>query len=696
MSIQMLNSRDAIPYLFDRIAEPLFYRDNVFFDWPDELLTEPQREIKKNIKKKYENLIKKKVQVKPVARDDLPDLSKIEKLKRYDRFSTFNRTHLIYANQLIEILMNLPDVDKFLSVCFYARDRVNINLFVYAVSIAILHRADTKGVKILSNVQVFPHLYINSTVFPLLLEQLHIQKYSERTQKILRESDIVSNGPTASDLDIEHRLAYWREDVGLNLHHWHWHLVHPNFGDPSIVKKDRRGELFYYMHQQMIARYNFERFSVKLNRVRRFNDFKEPIVEGYFPRIHNSLYNIDYASRQAFSVWRDLRRETAEDPLIMDVNQMHRWRDVILNAIHAKQVIKADGTPESLDDDKGIDILGNIVEASDVLSVNYALYGNLHNMGHNMMAFLQDPDNRYLEQPGVMGDNATAARDPAFYLWHAYVDDIFQTHKELLDPYTEEKLKFPGVTVDGLTVKDEDGKINEFSTYFKDRNIDVNKGLNFSPVGNSFITITHLDHKQFWYNIQVSNNTGIEQTGTFRIFLAPRDDERNEKFVFSIQRRFFIELDRFIEKLAPGQNLIERHSKDSSVTIPYDQLFSEDPITETDSFCKCGWPDYLLIPKGNAEGLAADLFVMISDAKNDTVPGNEQLFTNKGTSCKPAPEYCGLRDQLYPDKQPMGYPFDRRPRENQQKVPFTLDEFKTHNMFVQEVTIKFQPETSKQ
>lgn len=53
---------------------------------------------------------------------------------------------------------------------------------------------------------------------------------------------------------MEHRVAYWREDIGINLHHWHWHLVYPFEGDIRIVNKDRRGELFYYMHQQIMAR----------------------------------------------------------------------------------------------------------------------------------------------------------------------------------------------------------------------------------------------------------------------------------------------------------------------------------------------------------------------------------------------------------------------------------------------------------
>lgn len=60
---------------------------------------------------------------------------------------------------------------------------------------------------------------------------------------------------TASDAEPEHRLAYFREDLGVNLHHWHWHLVYPHSGPDNVVRKDRRGELFYFMHQQIIARY---------------------------------------------------------------------------------------------------------------------------------------------------------------------------------------------------------------------------------------------------------------------------------------------------------------------------------------------------------------------------------------------------------------------------------------------------------
>lgn len=51
----------------------------------------------------------------------------------------------------------------------------------------------------------------------------------------------------------EERLTFFREDIGVNSHHFHWHVVYPPNGIlRSMYDKDRRGELFYYMHHQML------------------------------------------------------------------------------------------------------------------------------------------------------------------------------------------------------------------------------------------------------------------------------------------------------------------------------------------------------------------------------------------------------------------------------------------------------------
>lgn len=74
-------------------------------------------------------------------------------------------------------------------------------------------------------------------------------------------------------------------------------------------------------------------------------------------------------------------------------------------------------------------------------------------------------------------------------------------------------------------------------------------------------------------------------------------------------------------------NTIPRRSDESSVTIPFERTFrnlNDRPASGTDAeaafnFCGCGWPHHLLIPKGTPEGMAYELFVMVSNFNDDRV-----------------------------------------------------------------------------
>lgn len=85
------------------------------------------------------------------------------------------------------------------------------------------------------------------------------------------------------------------------------------------------------------------------------------------------------------------------------------------------------------------------------------------------------------------------------------------------------------------------------------------------------------------------------------------------------------------------------------------------------------------MPKGTADGLRAELFVMISNYDEDRV--DQDLA---GT-CNDAASYCGVRDRLYPDRKAMGYPFDRLGRQGSDN----LASFLTPNMRVQDCAIVF-------
>lgn len=203
------------------------------------------------------------------------------------------------------------------------------------------------------------------------------------------------------------------------------------------------------------------------------------------------------------------------------------------------------GKNKDLDEVTGIDTLGNMIESS-IISPNRALYGDFHNQGHVFISYAHDPDHRHLESFGVMGDSTTAMRDPVFYRWHAYIDDIFQEHKRRLKPYTLEELQYEGVSVTGVQVATEGGQPNIMTTFWQQSDLDLSRGMDFVPRGNVFASFTHLQHTPFTYTINVENKGGAMRFGMVRIFIAPKNDERGQPMLFGEQRLLMVELDKFV------------------------------------------------------------------------------------------------------------------------------------------------------
>ncbi|XP_023292341.2 phenoloxidase 2-like [Lucilia cuprina] len=668
--------------LFERPNEPVFMEKGktiTVFDVPDKFLTDRYRPIGSEVQTRFGEKAEKRIPVRDVS---LPDLRIPMSLGREEQFSLFIPRHRRIAGRLIDIFTGLRSIDDLQSVAVYARDRLNPFLFNYALSVALLHRPDTKNLDLPSFAQNFPEKFVDSHVFRQVREEATVVSEGSRMPII------VPRDYTASDLDPEHRLWYFREDMGINLHHWHWHLVYPfEAGDRSIVNKDRRGELFYYMHQQIVARYNMERFSNNLGRVARFNNLRQPIPEGYFPKMDSLVASRAWPPRFDNTALSDLNREL--DQINLDITDLERWRDRIFDAIHQGFVVDESGNRITLDEQRGIDVLGNIMESS-IISPNRSFYGDLHNMGHVFISYAHDPDFRHLESFGVMGDAATAMRDPVFYKWHAYVDDIFQEHKTRLNPYTLPELQYDGVTISGIQVAADGGRPNVLSTFWQQSDVDLSRGMDFVPRGNVFARFTHLQHVPFTYTININNESGAQRFGTVRIFLGPKTDERGQQWLFRDQRSMMVELDKFVVTLNPGQNTIRRRSTDSSVTIPFERTFrnldanrpAAGSAEELEfNFCGCGWPQHMLIPKGLPEGLRCELFVMVSNYEVDRV--DQQLVG----ACNDAASYCGVRDRLYPDRRAMGFPFDRLPRQGADR----LINFLTPNMSIVDVVIQNDP-----
>jgi hypothetical protein len=134
---------------------------------------------------------------------------------------------------------------------------------------------------------------------------------------------------------------------------------------------------------------------------------------------------------------------------------------------------------------------------------------------------------------------------------------------------------------------------------------------------------------------------------TVRIFLAPA--------ATAADRRAWIELDKFpVTVPANTRQVVYRPDIESSVVkrpvdlTPAAALGGGSGPGEN-SYCDCGWPYTLLLPRGTSAGMDCRIVVLCSDGTVDRVPGPADCGSMS---------YCGAVDR-YPDTRDMGYPFAR-------------------------------------
>jgi tyrosinase len=132
-------------------------------------------------------------------------------------------------------------------------------------------------------------------------------------------------------------LAYWREDYDYNDHHIHWHTVFPGTGvivdGKNVPVIDRQGELFLYMHSQMVARYETEGICWNLPLVRPWNQYDDVLEYGYVPM---PGFVTSYGGYPPFSSWYAVRNPNippgaADGPVPRATLEL--WRDNIYQAI---------------------------------------------------------------------------------------------------------------------------------------------------------------------------------------------------------------------------------------------------------------------------------------------------------------------------------------------------------------------------
>ena len=443
-----------------------------------------------------------------------------------------------------------------------------------------------------------------------------------------------------------------------------------------LILNDRHGELFFYMHQQMLARYDAELNSHELDPVQPLTPaiWTQPIPEGYDPPEGLAGGSGPFTTREQNRTISNVRpAPTIRSDLEILELLKNRVDQVLATGVVPGFDASVPARPIS------VDTLGEFVEAA------------LHNSGHGAIEVLSEPfvagDDR--TRRGVMGNPLSAIRDQVFWRWHKYIDGFGTSFQNTLDPesfddappvvvrdHVDGAAGQPWASPDIILVNTADlpagQSISQLQTFgqqlFGGSNFDTDFTAAPAQAGavslnttDELVTfaegaslsngddITYLTHEPFSYFVRVNNTAAESVDVTVRIFLVPSE--------FADKREEWIEMDKFSATLPAGQKtvlyrpdtesaVIKRPAETSPGQIPNP---SRNATPEEQSYCDCGWPYTLLLPRGTKDGMECRLLVMLTDAEKDEIgqPGNCGSMS-----------FCGARDR-YPDAREMGYPFAR-------------------------------------
>ncbi|EFA09253.1 hexamerin 5 precursor [Tribolium castaneum] len=600
---------------------------------------------------------------------------KLGLLPRGEIFSIFYYEHRLQAISLFKLFYYARDFDTLYKTAVWARNNVNEGLFLYAFSTALVHRDDTFTFVLPPIYEIYPFYFYNS-------EDLEkAQRYKQAYSGGAKTYTIYSNySGYYLNLNKEQSLSYFLEDVGLNAFYYYCNIYYPFWmdGDEFKLKNDRRGEQYYYLYQQLLARYYLERLSNDFGEVEFFN-YDEPFKYGYYSSLRYPT-GLAFPNRPNYAPLSETRANfgqswTYKSAFGYSYSRVQDFERRISDTIDAGFAFTKSGKLVDLYSSDQINVLGNMIE-SNPDSVNPRYYGPWDIYGRHLLGYSYQPLDKYKVAPSALEHFETALRDPAFYQLYKKILMQFFKYKIYLPPYTYNELNFPGVKIEKF-------EVDKLFTYFDYFDSDVTNAVYTPPnfQWDNFkvkVRQQRLNHKPFTLKIYV--NSDKVNDAVVRLFLGPKYDEYGRKLTMTEKRLNFVELDTFRYKLQSGENVIERTSRDFYWYVPdktsYRDLYKKilGALDNTESLqldsseAFYGFPNRLLLPKGKREGQVFQFYVIINPYQ---APGRQEVqqdyyFHRVGTGMN------------YIDNYAFGFPFDRT---------IVSYDFKVPNSKFQDVTI---------
>uniref|UniRef100_A0A1B6DNJ4 Hexamerin n=1 Tax=Clastoptera arizonana TaxID=38151 RepID=A0A1B6DNJ4_9HEMI len=574
------------------------------------------------------------------------------------------------AIQLFEVFYYAKEFETFYKVANYARARVNFGIYLFALGAAVYQRPDAQGLVFPQTQEIYPQGFVSVQA----LRQLEYAKERGETSAVFLVN-YTGNYPTFENYDRpltensnypyeveeysnhasfyndqdnqESYLSYFREDGDLNAFAARFSLQNPNFYNSTKYGKqdkfNKYGEKVIYVAQQILARYNLERFSNYIPSVKPIN-FDRPLNPGYNSQLQYGNGKF-YPARPNNLYLGNSRNH--------DIQTLKKIETRFRDSIDSGFFFGEGGRKIQLTAENGGDILGKLFASfGDSPTKKYygfenGLYGYFDFL-REIIAQSVDPEHEYSTPNGVVGNPITQLRDPLMYQALAQIIQIYNSYKNRYQPYKQEEVSFPGAKI--LSVD-----IDKLVTYFEPYEFELYNAFAYSQHENQRnfnykARQLRLNNKPFLYNIKVNSNKDIESV--IRVFIGPKYNAKGQEFTLQQAKNYFFQLDQFYYSLKNGDNNIKRNFREgikyadqSSTSELYKKVnlaeqggssFYYDDLSSS----YAGFPARLVLPKGKKSGYPLVFIVVISPYTSSNTNDYQTAFAS--------------------DQRPYGFPFDRR------------------------------------
>ncbi|MDK0628329.1 hypothetical protein P5F04_15800 [Clostridium perfringens] len=645
VSHEDLEQQQKLMLLFFHTHEPLHLAEHI------EIAT--SWDLMKNLDK-YHNATAVNLVAKMIAHDWLLPQGLPLHLHEYE--------HTFQVQTFFNLLYSAKTFDTFYKTAVYLRHHINEYIFVYITTVAIYHRADTQGIIVPPLYEIFPSFFNNGEIMATAQRiTTHGHRWVEHyPNTYVWDNNVVVmwNTTVWPYYSQEMPVSYFTHDYGLNNYYYNIHMLYPFWLGNEVVPlvKDHRGEWFWFVHKQILARYYMERLSNGLGEIPELG--LDIVEQGYTSGLvyHNG---IPYPVRPNYLYLQ-------QPWFVHKINQIVDFERRIHEVIDSGYYIAPSGEHVNINHPEAIDVIGRLIEAN-VDSPNNMYYKDFISVWKNLLGNSNVYEPTYwkgipLVLPSVLEQYQTALRDPVFYMIWKRVLHLFTLWQEKLPHYTHEQLSLPDVEIQSVAV-------DKLVTYFENSYMNVTNHLHLNEVeselvfDNKSVVVQHprLNHKIFSFRANVHAN--VAKNVVVRLFLGPKYDSLGREIPLHLNTENFFQIDQFPYSLTQGDNVIVHASNENQFFMKdmpssYDvyekvqsalqghEQFLYDTSLKIDHF-----PQRLMLPKGRVGGMPFVLMVYISEYHAPNVL--------HGTGFDPKLSLgLGSGARFYTGD-PLGYPLDR-------------------------------------